>query len=171
MRGLLPQIRREVRIMYSLTHPNIIKLYNHFEDDDNFYLIMEIAEGGTLFKALRKRKTLDERSTAQFMREVALAVQYLHQRYPPIIHRDIKPENILLDSEGTAKLSDFGWSNFNNDERDTYCGTLEYLAPEMIARTGHGIELDLWNLGILLFELLAGRPPFESKSQTELLTK
>ncbi|CAG9332246.1 unnamed protein product [Blepharisma stoltei] len=171
LRGMLQQVRREVRIMYCLNHPNIVKLYSHFEDNTNFYLILELAEGGQLFTKLRKMKSFDEQSAAQYLREVALAVQYLHSKDPPIIHRDIKPENILLDAEGNAKLGDFGWSNFFNEERSTYCGTLDYLAPEMIERKGHGINLDLWNLGVLLFEMLVGRAPFQSNTQAELFDK
>ena len=154
--------------MYSLDHPNIIKLYNHFEDDKNFYLILELAEGGALFHKLVKLRSFDEATACQYMREVALAVQYLHTREPPIIHRDIKPENIFLDNDGVGKLGDFGWSSTSEEVRSTYCGTLEYLAPEMIDRIGHDIRLDLWNLGILLFELLSGRAPFQSKNQNEL---
>lgn len=104
------------------------------------------------------------------MREIISAVEYLHSLDPPIIHRDIKPENILLDSNDSVKLCDFGWSNFFNDKqtRMTYCGTPEYLAPEMIKQKGHTKSLDIWNLGILFFELLTGRPPFEGKNQQEL---
>jgi len=90
---------------------------------------------------------------------------YLHSMDPPIIHRDIKPENILLDAEGAVKVADFGWSNFFNETatRMTYCGTPEYLAPEMITQSGHDKSLDIWNLGVLLFELLTGNPPFVGK--------
>lgn len=171
MKNMLDQLQRELRIMYSLNHPYIIKLYNHFEDQRNFYLIMELAEGGSLFARLTKLRTFDEKTAAQYLKEVALAVQYLHTREPAIIHRDIKPENIFLDREGRVKLGDFGWSGFNDDIRSTYCGTLDYLAPEMIDRKGHDTRLDLWNLGVLLFELLAGRAPFESKTQEELFDK
>ena len=102
---------------------------------------------------------------AQYLREVIAAVKYLHSMDPPIIHRDIKPENILLDAEGAVKVADFGWSNFFNENltRMTYCGTPEYLAPEMITQSGHDKSLDIWNLGVLLFELLTGNPPFVGK--------
>ena len=170
-RSMTEQLKREVRIMYSLNHPNIIKLHNHFEDDSNVYLIMELAEGGNLFQRLCKFRNFDEKSAAQYLREVALAVQYLHSQDPPIIHRDIKPENIFLDGTSKSKLGDFGWSSVYDSERCTYCGTLEYLAPEMIDRIGHGLKLDMWNLGVLLFEMLAGEAPFRSKSQTELFNK
>jgi serine/threonine protein kinase len=169
--GMLGHLRREIRIMYSLDHPYIIKLYNHFEDDKNFYLILQLAENGSLFDKLVKVRTFDEKTTAQYIREVALAIQYLHTREPPIIHRDIKPENIFLDKDGIAKLGDFGWSSFSDNARSTYCGTLEYLAPEMIDRRGHDTRLDLWNLGILLFELLTGNAPFRSNNQEELFVK
>lgn len=142
-KDMLQQLRREIRIMYCLDHPNIIKLYNHFEDDTNFYLIMELAENGSLFNKVVKLKSFDEATAAQYLRELALAVQYLHTRDPAIIHRDIKPENIFLDGDGRAKLGDFGWSSFSEGERSTYCGTLEYLAPEMIDRSGHDTRLDL----------------------------
>ena len=157
--------------MYSLNHPYIIKLYNHFEDEKNFYLILQLAEGGSLFNKLVKIRACDEKSAAQYLREVALAVQYLHTRDPPVIHRDIKPENIFLDKDGSAKLGDFGWSCCSDNVRSTYCGTLEYLAPEMIDRSGHDTRLDLWNLGILLFELLTGNAPFQSNNQEELFGK
>ena len=103
------------------------------------------------------------------MREVVSAVEYLHSLDPPIIHRDIKPENILLDAVESSKLADFGWSNFNKgNERVTYCGTPEYLAPEMIKQQGHNETIDLWNLGVLMFEFLTGKPPFEGNTQNEL---
>ena len=90
------------------------------------------------------------------------AIEFCHSRDPPIIHRDIKPENILLDKEGHIKLADFGWSNFFNPnaKRKTYCGTLDYLAPEMIEESGHDVSLDYWSLGVLTYELLTGKAPF-----------
>lgn len=122
---------------------------------------------------MNKKKQFDEPTAAQYIREVALAVEYLHNKEPPIIHRDIKPENILLDEQWRAKLCDFGWSNFFNEDlsRKTYCGTLDYLAPEMIKKAGHNTNIDIWNLGVLLYELLTGKAPFQATNQQELFQK
>ena len=157
------QINREVEIMYKTNHPHIIKLINHFEDDQNVYLIMELGAKGQLFSLLKKfSHGIDQMRAAQYMREIISAVKYLHSMNPPIIHRDIKPENILLDNDGRCKLADFGWSNFEdgNKFRDTYCGTPEYLAPEMVTKSGHNESVDIWALGVLIFEMLTGRTPF-----------
>lgn len=169
--NMVEQINREIEIMYRTDHPHIIKLYNHYEDDENFYLIMHCASKGQLYSQLKRLKRLDERTVAQYMREVISAVKYLHSLKPPIIHRDIKPENVLLDSDGRAKLADFGWSNFyeENKKRETYCGTPEYLAPEMVTKSGHNEAIDVWSLGVLMFELLAGRPPFVYKGDPAAL--
>ena len=159
---MVEQTNREIEIMYKLDHPHIIKLYSHFEDDEDFCLIMQIASKGQLYSVIKRLKRLDQRTAAQYMREVISAIKYLHTRNPPIIHRDIKPENILLDQDGRCKLADFGWSNFDDGKknRETYCGTPEYLAPEMVTKSGHDESVDIWALGVLLFEMLTGRTPF-----------
>ena len=160
--NMVEQTNREIEIMYKLDHPHIIKLYSHFEDDEDFCLIMQIASKGQLYSVIKRLKRLDQRTAAQYMRETISAIKYLHTRTPPIIHRDIKPENILLDQDGRCKLADFGWSNFDDGRknRETYCGTPEYLAPEMVTKSGHDESVDIWALGVLLFEMLTGRTPF-----------
>ena len=160
--NMIDQINKEIEIMYKLDHPHIIKLYSHFEDNEDFCLIMEYASNGQLYSLIKKYKKLNQIKAKQYMKEIISAIQYLHTRCPPIIHRDIKPENILIDHEGRCKLADFGWSNFDNGRknRDTFCGTPEYLAPEMINQSGHDKSVDIWALGILLFEMLTGRIPF-----------
>jgi len=165
---MVDQINREIDIMYKLNHPHIIKLVNHFEDDDNLYLIMHLASKGQLYSVLKKQNRFDQRTTAQYMREIISAIKYLHSFQPPIIHRDIKPENILLDENGRVKICDFGWSNYEDKKRTTYCGTPEYLAPEMLRKEGHDTTVDIWDLGVLMFELLTGSPPFTGSNQSEL---
>ena len=165
------QINREVEIMYKTNHPHIIKLINHFEDDQNVYLIMELGAKGQLFSLLKKfSHGIDQMRAAQYMREIISAVKYLHSMNPPIIHRDIKPENILLDNDGRCKLADFGWSNYfiPSKLRRTFCGTPQYLAPEMVEKKGHGPEVDIWALGVLCFELLTGKLPFNGNNNQEI---
>jgi serine/threonine protein kinase len=156
------QIRLEVQIQYQLNHPNILKIYDHYEDDTNIYLVLQFCARGQLYQLLRKEGKIKEAETCQYIREVICAIQCLHSQENNVIHRDIKPENILIADDGSVKLADFGWSNYylNNENRFSYCGTPEYLAPEMIQKRGHGPSIDLWNLGILTFELLNGKSPF-----------
>ena len=167
--NMVNQINREIEIMYKVNHPHIIKLINHFEDEENFYLIMNYASKGQLYTYLKKYNRFDQRLSAQYMREVSEAVKYLHSFNPPIIHRDIKPENLLLDENGRIKLADFGWSNFKgSNQRDTFCGTPDYLSPEMVKKQGHDTSVDIWSLGVLLFEFLSGHAPFTGINQEEL---
>ena len=171
-----PYIEREIEIMYHLRHPNCIRLFGNFEDDSSFYFIMEYAPNGNLYNLItaNKNKGLDKVLVANIMKDIISAVHYLHNMNPPIIHRDIKPENILLTKDNKVKLTDFGWANYLNlddEQRNTLCGTPLYLAPEMIERTGHGKNVDIWCIGVLLFELLVGSPPFSGGNNRDLLIK
>ena len=151
---------REVEIMYKIHHPNIVKLFGHFEDNIYCYLVMEYIEGGELFSYIPEegKPKLSTQQIASLIRDVISAIYYLHNMNPPIIHRDIKPENILISSNMKAKLTDFGWSTYikPGDLRNSICGTPIYMAPEMINRTGHNEKVDIWCVGVLLFELLTG---------------
>ena len=169
-----PYFRREIEIMYKLNHPNIVRLFGNFEDENYCYFIMEYMPQGNLFNLIKTNKNngIDKKVVAKIMRDLINAIHYLHSMNPPIIHRDIKPENILLTNDNQIKLTDFGWANyinFENEQRSTFCGTPLYLAPEMIEKNGHGKEVDIWCLGVLLFELLAGVPPFSGKTKVDLI--
>jgi serine/threonine protein kinase len=170
---MIEQFRREVLIMYKINHPNVIKLFHHFEEVKNFYLVMEIAEGGNLFQKLAKEGKFEEKKAFFYFRQVLDAVEYLHSRKPIIIHRDIKPENIILDCDGNLKLTDFGWSNYYSGDqgaqRYTVCGTYEYLCPEMVKESGHTPSVDIWCLGILLFEMVSGHTPFKAPTKEALM--
>jgi serine/threonine protein kinase len=167
-----PYFRREIEIMYKVNHPNIVRLFSHFEDDDYCYFVMEYISKGNLFSVKNKQKSkcFGEATVASYMRDVISAVYYLHNMVPPIIHRDIKPENVLLHEDGKLKLTDFGWSNYidGNVVRSTYCGTPVYLAPEMIKEIGHDESLDIWCIGVLMFELLTGDIPFVGNNMNVL---
>ena len=167
-----PYFRREIEIMYKVNHPNIVRLFSHFEDDDYCYFVMEYISKGNLFsfKNKQKSKSFEASTVASFIRDVISAVYYLHNMDPPIVHRDIKPENVLVNDDGKIKLTDFGWSNYIDGTvvRSTYCGTPVYLAPEMIKEIGHDESLDIWCIGVLMFELLTGEIPFAGNSMNAL---
>ena len=155
---------REVEIMYKLDHPNIVKLYSHFEDSKYCYLIMQYLPNGNAYDLLIKSgKKPDMKLVASIVRDVIRAVYYLHNMVPIIVHRDIKPENILLDENYNAHLIDFGWSNYiiNGRRRNSICGTPLYYPPEMINDLGHDETADIWCIGILLVELSCGKTPFQ----------
>ncbi|ODV85657.1 hypothetical protein CANARDRAFT_27761 [[Candida] arabinofermentans NRRL YB-2248] len=158
------QFVREVEIQANIRHSNCLQLYGWFYDEKNVYLILEYAAEGELYKLLKEKRRFDEVMASRYIYQVADALNYLHTKH--IIHRDLKPENILLHFDNQVKLSDFGWSVYapNNQRRNTMCGTLDYLPPEMVEAKPHDEKVDVWALGILMYEFLVGRPPFEEEN-------
>ena len=158
---------REIEIMYKLNHPNICKLFSHFEDNRFCYLLLQYIPKGSAFDLIPKngKKQQNMKLIASVMKDLISAIYYLHNMQPTIVHRDIKPENILLDENSKAYLTDFGWSNYirNHRIRNTICGTPLYLPPEMVAESGHNEKADIWCIGVLLFELSTGKVPFEGE--------
>ena len=167
---LIAQLNQEIEIMYKIEHPHSITLINHFEDDDKIYMIMNIAAKGTLFSYLKENHKLNEKTAAQLFRETLSIVKYLHSFEPKIVHRDIKPENLLLDEDMRIKLCDYGCAcYFTSDSKlKTYCGTPDYVSPEMLRKVGYDEKIDIWALGVLLFEMLAGYAPFSANSKEDL---
>ena len=163
----MPYFIREIEIMYRVHHPNVVKLFGHFEDNNYCYFIMEYIPGGNIYSLVQRLKPVTLQGIASIMKEVISAVYFLHHMNPKIVHRDIKPENVLLDQSNHAKLTDFGWSNYMEGDikRTTVCGTPVYLAPEIINNMGHDEHVDIWCIGVLLFELMVGRPPFSGETE------
>lgn len=158
------QLRREIEVQMQTRHPNITRLFGYFHNDKNIYLIVEYAARGCLFMALHDAGRFDGRTAARYICQMCDAIAYCHTKH--IIHRDIKPENILIDINGDLKLADFGWSvHAPTAKRKTFAGTLDYLAPEMVLHKEHNFSLDVWQLGVLLYELLTGKPPFEGSDK------
>ena len=162
-------IYNEIKIHERIIHPNIIRMYNHYEDDKNIFCFLEIVNGITLYSKVKGG--LSEREAFQLFIQVAKSIKFCHDN--KIIHRDIKLENFLLDPQtNILKLCDFGWAAELTDEqplRATICGTTDYMAPEMIKEKAYDYSVDIWAMGILLYELLHGYSPFgNSDDYTEV---
>jgi len=151
-------INTERQILSSIRHPFIVNLYRSFQDDKNLFLIMEYVIGGELFSHIKRAGRFSNEVARFYAAEILLALEYLHSLN--ITYRDLKPENLLIDSTGHIKITDFGFAKQVEDRTWTVCGTPDYLAPEIILTKGHGKAVDWWALGILIFEMLAGFPPF-----------
>ncbi|EIE77628.1 hypothetical protein RO3G_02332 [Rhizopus delemar RA 99-880] len=154
-----PQTSPSEDLLNALKHPNILRLFGFFHDENNVYLILEYAAKGELFYLIQRQGRFEESLAAKYMAQMTQALIYLHSR--SIIHRDIKPENLLLDGQGNLKIGDFGCNR-----RSTLCGTLDYLPPEMVEGRDHDESVDLWSLGVLLYELVVGKPPFEVSAKS-----
>lgn len=149
----------EYKILSIMNHPFIVELKGvNTLDSKYLYLILEYVPGGELFSLLRNQYAFPLHQTRFYAAHIVSIFQYLHER--SIIYRDLKPENILIAKNGYLKLTDFGFAKKICGKTYTLCGTPEYLAPEIIVNKGHGIPVDWWTLGILLYEMLVGIDPF-----------
>ncbi|KAL7866265.1 hypothetical protein SRHO_G00115120 [Serrasalmus rhombeus] len=151
-------VHNEKEVLMEVNHPFIVKLFWTWHDERCLFMLMEFVPGGELFSYLRSRGKFGNDTALFFSAEIICALEYLHTK--DIVYRDLKPENILLDREGHIKLTDFGFAKKVVDRTCTLCGTPEYLAPEVIQGKGHGLAVDWWALGVLIFEMLSGYPPF-----------
>ncbi|VDL61860.1 unnamed protein product [Hymenolepis diminuta] len=151
----------ERNILQMLKHPFLVRLHYAFQNRSNLYIVLEYCPGGELFRYLERECFLMEDAACFYISEIALAIGHLHSL--GIIYRDLKPENILLDRDGHVKLTDFGLSKEGVGTTNTFCGTIEYMAPEIIRCGGHGRAVDWWSLGTLLFDMLSGGPPFSQE--------
>lgn len=153
-------------VLKKVRHGNIIHLHYAFQTEGRLYLIMDFAYGGQLFFHLKKERMFKESVAKFYIAQIVLSLEYLHKHN--IIHRDLKPENILLNANGDVILTDFGLAKEFLDSQDratSFCGTIEYMSPEMVKGEPYGVSTDWWSLGILLYDMVAGQPPFKSKNQ------
>ena len=150
----------EKNILENINYPLLCNLIFCFQTEERIYFIMPFLSGGELFQHLRKFRTFDEPKVKFYSSQIALAIEYLHNK--GIIYRDLKPENILMDEKGYLRLADFGMAKKlnNNEKAMSFYGTPEYLAPEIIIGEGHDKNADWWSFGILIYEMLCGLPPF-----------
>ncbi|XP_024286446.1 ribosomal protein S6 kinase alpha-2 [Oncorhynchus tshawytscha] len=162
--------KMERDILAEVNHPFIVKLHYAFQTEGKLYLILDFLRGGDLFTRLSKEVMFTEEDVKFYLAELALALDHLHSL--GIIYRDLKPENILLDEEGHIKITDFGLSKeaIDHDKRAySFCGTIEYMAPEVVNRRGHTHSADWWSFGVLMFEMLTGSLPFQGKDRKETM--
>jgi len=167
--GIFDRFEREMRILQSIKHPNIVELVDVVYDEKLIYLVMEFCEKGELFQFIVDQKRLDESMAKQVFSQIVNAIKYLHDR--DIAHRDIKPENILLDSDMNVKLADFGLCHNVNSSclLKTPCGSPFYAPPEVIANKEYDGKLsDIWSIGVVLFTMITGSLPWKSGNQTQL---
>ncbi|XP_062872295.1 MAP/microtubule affinity-regulating kinase 4 [Trichomycterus rosablanca] len=165
----LQKLFREVRIMKSLNHPNIVQLFEVIETEKTLYLVMEYASGGEVFDYLVAHGRMKEKEARAKFRQIVSAVHYCHQK--KIVHRDLKAENLLLDADSNIKIADFGFSNeFTlGSKLDTFCGSPPYAAPELFqGKKYDGPEVDIWSLGVILYTLVSGSLPFDGQNLKEL---
>ncbi|KAI9297797.1 Pkinase-domain-containing protein [Neoconidiobolus thromboides FSU 785] len=158
----VPEMCREVCIHKELEHPNILTMYTYFHDEEYLYLLLEYAPRGDLFGRIYRDRGMSESTASKYIYQIACGLEYLHKNN--LVHRDIKPENVIIRNDGSLMLADFGNATMitPREVRLTFCGTLDYLSPELIHKTPHSFSTDLWSLGVLSYELLVGRPPFET---------
>ena len=166
-------LQEEVEILSKLSHPNIMQLYEVYNDKTNFYIVSEFCQGGELFDAISKKGNFNENEASKIMKQVLSAITYSHQNN--IVHRDLKPENILLEDKGNdsiIKIIDWGCAkNFNKNEKLTNKdGTPYYIAPEVLDGN-YDEKCDIWSCGVILYIMLCGYPPFDGESEEEILDK
>mmetsp|Transcript_17390 Transcript_17390/g.20187 ORF Transcript_17390/g.20187 Transcript_17390/m.20187 type:complete len:299 (+) Transcript_17390:832-1728(+) len=168
-KGQIQNTKNEKEILLSIEHPFLLGMDFVFQNDYRIYFFLDYIKGGNLFENLYAVKRFEENVVKFFAAQLALAIGCLHEN--KVVHRDLKPENVLVGEDGFIKLADFGLAKFlldNKEETYSFCGTAEYLAPEILEMKGHDYCVDWWTLGILIYELRIGRPPFLDKNHQKL---
>jgi len=165
--------RSEQNILHKLCHPFLVNLNFSFQTEDKLYFIMDYINGGELFFHLQNEKKFPEDRVKFYGAEIVCGLEYLHAS--GVLYRDLKPENLLLTSDGHICMTDFGISkeglHSDNDRTATFCGTPEYLAPEVLEGKGYGKAVDWWSLGTLIYEMLTGLPPFYAEDVQQMYAK
>jgi len=171
-RNQVEHTKTERTVLEAVSHPFIVTLRYAFQTPKRLFFVLEFCPGGELFFHLNRAGRFTEGRCRFYASEIVLAIEYLHKM--DIIYRDLKPENILLDADGHVKLTDFGLSKegvADNCSAQSFCGTPDYIAPEIVDKRGHGKAVDWYSTGALVFEMLTGRPPFFSRDRKKLFDR
>ena len=172
-RRQIERTKTERKVLALVDHPFIMKLHFAFQSDDKLYLVLDYCPGGELFFHLSRYRRFPERVAKFYAAELLLALGHLHKK--GIIYRDLKPENVLLDADGHVKLGDFGLAKDSISHpcvgATSMCGTPEYMAPEVLSQAGHGFCVDYWGLGMLVYEMMTGLPPWYTTDRSKLFRR
>lgn len=163
---------QEIQIHSSLSHQYIVSLHSYFEDEENVYIILELCRKRSLTEMHKRRRTLTLPEVRYFMQQIVLACQYMHNN--KVIHRDLKLGNLFINDDMEIKVGDFGLAtriSFDGERKKTLCGTPNYIAPEILTKSGHSYEVDIWSLGCIMYTLLVGTPPFETNTLRNTYSK
>jgi serine/threonine protein kinase len=168
--GMEKQMKREISVLKSIQHENVVSMIEVLKSSNHFYIVMELVTGGELFDKIVQQKRFDEKTARRYFQALIDGLAYCHAK--KIAHRDLKPENLLLNKNDILKISDFGLSGLAGDKMlSTICGTPHYVAPEVLSGSYDGICADIWSCGIILFVMLSGCHPFDGDSVAELFNR
>ncbi|XP_017479535.1 PREDICTED: serine/threonine-protein kinase polo [Rhagoletis zephyria] len=166
------KMSQEITIHKSLSHENIVKFHSFFEDSYNIYIVLELCKKRSMMELQKRRKTITEYECRYYIYQIIQGVKYLHDHR--IIHRDLKLGNLFLDDLLHVKIGDFGLATrveYEGERKKTLCGTPNYIAPEILNKKGHSFEVDIWSIGCVMYTLLVGQPPFETKTLKDTYEK
>ncbi|XP_055543960.1 serine/threonine-protein kinase polo [Wyeomyia smithii] len=166
------KMTQEITIHRSLNHKNIVGFHSFFDDPLNIYIVLELCKKRSMMELHKRRKIITDYECRYYIHQVLTGVKYLHDRN--IIHRDLKLGNLFLNDELHVKIGDFGLATkieYEGERKKTLCGTPNYIAPEILNKKGHSYEVDIWSIGCVMYTLLVGQPPFETKSLKDTYTK
>ncbi|ORX80907.1 hypothetical protein BCR32DRAFT_220678 [Anaeromyces robustus] len=167
---IIHQIREEIKIQSHLNHKNVLRLYDYFRDERKIYYVLEYAPKGSVLEFQKRFSNFTESLTSKIIKQTADGLEYIHSKH--IVHRDLKPENLLVNENNVIKISDFGCAVFtSNIVPGTLYGTLDYFSPEMIESKMYDERIDIWSLGVIMFELLVGKTPFDDPSVNNIYSK
>lgn len=163
---------QEIEIHSSLSHKFVVSLHSYFEDPENVYIVLELCRKRSLTEMHKRRKTLTIPEVRYFIQQIALACKYMHEN--KVIHRDLKLGNLFINDSMEIKVGDFGLAtrvSFEGERKKTLCGTPNYIAPEILTKSGHSYEVDVWSVGCIMYTLLVGTPPFETQTLKNTYSK
>lgn len=166
------KMTQEIQIHKSLFHKNIVGFHSFFDDPYNVYIVLELCKKRSMMELHKRRKIVTEYECRYYIHQIVSGVKYLHDN--KIIHRDLKLGNLFLNDDLHVKIGDFGLATrieYDGERKKTLCGTPNYIAPEILNKKGHSYEVDIWSIGCVMYTLLAGQPPFETKSLKDTYSK